>query len=131
MRNIVRHRKSLTQESSRFILRMQKALENMNIKIHTVISDITGKTGTAIVNAILEGERKPENFLPLVDGRIKASREDILKSLSGNWRQDQLFLLEINNEAYKFFQSLIIKVEREIEETLKVFSASCNDGIFE
>jgi transposase len=74
LRTLVRFRKSLTQDSTRYILRMQKSLESMNIKISTVISDIVGKTGTAIVKAIIEGERIPVNFLPFVDSRIKASR---------------------------------------------------------
>jgi len=62
LRTLVRHRRSLLEDSSKYVLRMQKALELMNIKIHGVINDIMGKTGTAIVNAILKGEREAENF---------------------------------------------------------------------
>jgi transposase len=60
------------QVSNRFVLRMQKALEPMNVKIHTFISAITGNTGIAIIEAIIKGEREAKNFLPLVDRRIKA-----------------------------------------------------------
>jgi hypothetical protein len=59
LRTLVRYRKTLTQDCNRFILRMQKAMEMMNIKLHTVIRDITGKTGTAIVEAIIRSERPP------------------------------------------------------------------------
>lgn len=62
-RTLVRHRKTILKDSSRFILRMEKALELMKIKIHTVITDITGKTGTSIVQAIIGGERNAKNFL--------------------------------------------------------------------
>ena len=79
---------------SRFINRMQKSLELMNIKFHTVINDITGKRGSAVVEAIIAGERNASNFLPLIDSRIKADHETIEKSLEGNWRDEHLFTLE-------------------------------------
>ena len=131
LRTLVRFRKSLTQDSTRYILRMQKSLESMNIKISTVISDLVGKTGTAIVKAILEGERNPVNFLPFVDGRIKASREVILKSLEGNWRKEHLITLKQSFELYNFIQQQIIDCEKEIELTLQNYMASKNDGVIE
>ena len=84
LRSIVRHRRSLTNDSTTYILRMQKSLEMMNLKIHTVISDLMGKTGRAIVEAIIAGEREAANFQRLVDSRIKADEETIRKSLEGN-----------------------------------------------
>ena len=60
---------------------MQKSLELMNIKIHTVISDILGKTGMNMIKAILAGERDPQILCKLCDRRIKATQEDIIKSL--------------------------------------------------
>jgi len=131
LRTLVRFRKSLTQDSTRYILRMQKSLESMNIKISTVISDIVGKTGTAIVKAIIEGERNPVNFLPFVDPRIKASREVILKSLEGNWRKEHLVTLKQSFELYNFIQQQIIDCEKEIELTLQNYLASKNDGVIE
>lgn len=98
LRTLVRFRRSLTQDSSRYILRMQKSLELMNIKVHTVISDITGKTGLAMIEAIINGERKPENFIPLIDPRIKADLQTILKSLEGNWRKEHLSTLKLSYE---------------------------------
>jgi transposase len=131
LRTLVRFRKSLTQDSTRYILRMQKSLESMNIKISTVISDIVGKTGTAIVKAIIDGERNTVNFLPFVDPRIKASREVILKSLEGNWRKEHLITLKQSFELYNFIQQQIIDCEKEIELTLQNYLASKNDGVIE
>jgi hypothetical protein len=72
---------------------MQKALTQMNLQIQHVISDITGVTGLAIVDAILEGERDPAVLAKLRDARIKASTETIHKSLVGNWQPEHLFVL--------------------------------------
>jgi transposase len=69
LRTLVRYRKSLTEACSRFINRMQKSMELMNIKFHTVISNITGKTGRVVIEAIMAGERNAANLLPLIDGR--------------------------------------------------------------
>ena len=75
LRTYVRQRKNLISISSDSVRRMQKALELMNIKLHTVISDILGKTGMQILEAILSGERDPEALAALTDPRIKASRK--------------------------------------------------------
>jgi hypothetical protein len=128
LRYLVRYRKTLTEESSRFVLRMEKSLEMMNVKLHTVISDLTGKTGMAIVNAIVAGERNARNFLPLVDGRIKASHDIIEKSLQGQWREDQLFLLKENYESYRFFQSRIASCDRATEAQLQQMTARLQEG---
>ena len=131
IRTLVRHRKRLLEDSSKYVLRMQKALELMNIKIHSVINDIMGKTGTAIVEAILKGEREPENFMRFVDGRIKADRETIKKSLRGNWRDEYLFVLSENYVLYGFIQQRILKCESEIEKCLQEQVAVKSDGVIE
>lgn len=128
LRNLSRFRRTLTQESSRFVLRMQKALELMNVKVHTQISDLTGKTGMAIVEAIILGERDAAKFLPLIDPRIRADWKDIEKSLQGNWRDDQLFALEENYICYKFFLERIKKCDHAIETKLQEFAAAENEG---
>lgn len=119
LRTFVRFRRSLIQDSTRYILRMQKSLELMNIKVHTVISDIVGKTGTAIIEAILAGERKPEKFMPLIDKRIKADKATLLKSLEGNWRTEHLTTLKLSYEMYKIFQLKIEECDKEIEKALQ------------
>jgi transposase len=128
---LVRYRRSLSNDSSSYILRMQKSLELMNVKIHTVISDLMGKTGTAIVEAIINGERKAERFLPLVDGRIKADRETILKSLEGNWRTEHLFLLKQSYTMYQFIQNQLLVCDQEVEKTLQLMVAEKQEGVIE
>src|SRR6202162_703881 len=84
VRSILRHRDSLVQMASVHVLHMQKALDQMNLQLHHVISDITGLTGTAIVDAVLGGERNPKVLAKLRHERIKASEEVIAKSLVGD-----------------------------------------------
>ena len=131
LRTLVRFRKNLTQDSTRYILRAQKSLELMNIKTHTVISDIVGKTGTAIIEAIIAGERNPQNFMAFIDPRIKANKDTLLKSLEGNWRKEYLATLKLSYEMYKILQLKIIECEKEIEDTLQHFLAAKNEGIIE
>lgn len=128
LRTLVRFRKALTSDSSRCILRMQKSMELMNIKLHTVINDITGRTGTAIVEAIIAGERKAEVFLPLVDRRIKADRETIVKSLEGTWRTEHLFTLAQSYELYCHYKARIEACDKQIEQQLLSYEALQNDG---
>lgn len=131
LRSLVRHRKSLLQDSSKYVLRIQKSLELMNIKIHSVISDIMGKTGTAILNAIISGERDADKFLQYIDPRIKADSQEIKKSLTGNWRTEQLFLLRENFSLYKLVEEHISVCEKEIDTFLQIHAASSNEGVIQ
>ena len=129
LRTLVRYRKTLTQDCNRFILRMQKAMGMMNIKLHTVIRDITGKTGTAIVEAIINGERDPEKLLVYVDKHIKANSDTIVKSLQGNWLTDQLYLLEDCYCNYQHYKERIsacdVAIENQLQQYLKeIFPAA-------
>jgi transposase len=129
LRTLTRHRRKQTRDRSTCVQRMQKALEQMNLKIHTVIADLMGRTGTAIIEAILSGERDAESFLALVDGRVKAKRSDILRSLEGNWQREQLFLLEQHYQHYCFLQMQIQSCDKQIEQLLQVIHAQVNEGI--
>lgn len=93
VRSIWRHRESLVQIGSVHIQHMQKALDQMNLQLHHVISDLTGTTGLAIVDAILDGERDPETLAALRDPRIAASEETIARALVGDYRSEHLFTL--------------------------------------
>jgi transposase len=121
LRSLVRYRKTLTQDCSRFVLRMQKAMELMNIKLHTVIRDITGQSGLAVVNAIIGGERNPEKLQAFVGKYVKADRETILKSLQGTWRSEQLFLLKECYHSYCYYKERIAVCDQEIEAYLQVY----------
>ena len=90
MRSYWRQRQDLVQSAVRHIQRMQKALTQMNIQLANVLSDITGKSGQAILHAILEGERDPHELAALCQSNVKASEEEIARSLEGNWREDSI-----------------------------------------
>ncbi|HEY5892262.1 MAG TPA: IS110 family transposase [Chthoniobacterales bacterium] len=89
----LRHRDNLVQISSKHVLHMQKALTQMNVQIHNVITDITGVTGLRIIDEILAGTRDVQKLAALRDGRIKASAETIARSLVGDYRREHLFTL--------------------------------------
>jgi transposase len=129
LRTLVRYRRTLVEDSSRFVNRIQKSLELMNIKFHTVISDIVGKTGKAVLEAIINGERNAENFLPLIDTRIKADHEKIRKSLEGTWREEHLFTLKESYELYNVYQQRIAVFDVQIEKQLQQYEARRNEGI--
>lgn len=129
LRSIVRHRKSLESTCSVYINRIQKALELMNIKVHTIISDIDGKTGIFIIESILAGERNPEKLADLRDKRIKASREEIIKSLQGHYTTEHLFELRQCYQLYRTHRQMIEECDREIERQLIEQIASKNGGV--
>lgn len=122
LRNYIRHRNKLIEDKSRYVQLQQKALDQMNVKLHNVISDINGKTGKAIVNSILSGERRPEELAKLTDPRIKAPREIIVKSLMANWRNDQLFMLKQAFEAGNFVDTQIDELDKQIEKVVQDIS---------
>lgn len=128
LRNYVRQRKNLIRISSDSVRRMQKAMELMNIKLHTVISDILGKTGLQMVNAIVNGERDPKELVKLKDPRIKASEEDLRKSLTGIWKKEYLFMLKQAYDEYLFYRAQITACEEMIKEQLLNQTAKILDG---
>jgi transposase len=93
LRSYIRHRARLIENASTHVLRIQKALTEMNIQLHNVISDIMGVTGTDIITAILAGERDPVALAKLRNRRIESIEDIIAKSLQGNYREEQLFIL--------------------------------------
>jgi transposase len=122
VRVLIRHRDELVQMVSQHVQHMHKALTQMNLQIHHVISDITGLTGLAIVDAILAGERDAAELARLRDARIKATVDTIRKSLVGNWRPEHLFTLKQSRELYRSFQQHIVECDKEIEKLLEEFA---------
>lgn len=114
VRGLVRHRDTLTEEASKFLLRMQKSLDQMNLHLHKVITDISGKTGMAIIDAILAGERDGRKLAALRDYRCRTSEETIVRALTGNFRDEHLFCLRQNLDAYRFVQAQIVVCDAEI-----------------
>jgi transposase len=121
VRSLLRHRESLVQMGATHVNHMQKALDQMNLQLHHVISDITGLTGLAIIDAILGGEHNPYTLAKLRHDRIKASEEVIAKSLVGDYRIEHLFTLRQSLTAYRSCQQLIGDCDREIRRSLDTF----------
>jgi hypothetical protein len=128
LRTLVRHRKKLITSGAVYVNRMQKSMELMNIKVHTVISDILGKTGTSIIEAILSGERNAEKLAELADPRIKASKEEMIKSLEADWRSEHLFTLRQSWELYCFHQEKLKECDKQIAQQLLEQIAEKQDG---
>jgi transposase len=123
LRSIWRHRESLVQMAAAHIQHLQKALDQMNLQLHHVISDITGATGMAIVDAILAGERDPEKLSELRNKQIKASRETVIQSLIGDYRSEHVFVLRQSLAAYRQNQAWIADCDREIEKQLAMLES--------
>ena len=104
LRSYIRHRDNLIRSAGTHVPRMQKALTQMNLQLHRVISDITGKTGLKIIQAILAGERNPETLASLKDGRIRRTTEEIAAALTGDYRAEHLFVLRQKLQLYETYQ---------------------------
>lgn len=128
LRALSRHRSNLVEAAAVHVQHMQKALTQMNLQIHHVLSDITGKSGLAIVDALLAGKRDPEQLARLADGRIHAERETVIKSLVGNYRSEHLFTLGQSLEAYRHYQKMLVDCDREIEQRMSQLPNQPNGG---
>ena len=113
-RSIYRYRQNLLSMAAQHVQHMQAALDQMNIKLHHVIDDLTGVTGQAIVAAILKGQRDPVQLAQLRDKRIKASEATIAKALEGDWRKEHLFVLEKARAQYQEVQKQIQDCDQEL-----------------
>ena len=120
VRTIWRLRDRHVKDASRAVQHMQKALTKMNIQLANVISDITGVSGQAIITEILKGERDPWKLADLKHELVRASREEVARSLEGNWRADLLFELRQAVDSYRFAHQQM----RECDRKLKSFLAS-------
>jgi transposase len=123
VRSLLRHRESLVQMAAVHVQHMQKALDQMNVQIHHVISDLTGRTGMAIMEAILAGERDPEKLAQLRDPHIRASSHVVAQSLVGDYRREHLFTLRQSLAAYRHYHTLMMACDQEIEACLGEFDS--------
>src|SRR6266446_5548307 len=121
VRTYWRQRAEHVHAASTCIQRMQKVLTQMNVQLANVISDLSGLTGQAIVRAILVGERDPWRLAQLSDARIQASRQEIAKSLEGNWRPELLFVLGQEVEMYDTYQRRIAECDQQLQNHLASF----------
>jgi len=118
VRTIWRLRDRHVKEAGRAVQHMQKALTKMNIQLANVISDISGVSGRAIIEAILKGERDPYRLADLKHERIQASREEVARSLEGNWRKDVLFELQQAVDSYQFAHRQMQECDGKLETYL-------------
>jgi transposase len=118
LRAYLRQRERLLDYAASHIQHMQKALTQMNLQLHHVVSDITGKTGMRIIRAILDGTRDPQVLASYRDGRCKASVETIAQALEGNYRPEHLFALEQAVALYDAYQERVAACDRRIEAAL-------------
>jgi transposase len=119
LRSLWRHRENLIQLATVHLQHMQKALDQMNVQLHHVISDLAGTTGLAIVDAILAGERDPHKLAQLRDWRIKATEETIIKSLVGDYREEHLYVLHQSLQGYRHYQRMIEDLDVEVKKRMQ------------
>jgi transposase len=122
LRSYIRQRDTLIKSASTHVQRMQKALTQMNLQLHRVISDITGITGMAIIRAIVAGERNPQVLAALKNPRIKSSTSEIAQALTGDYRVEHIFVLQQELQFYEVFQKAIAECDQKIEQYLAQFS---------
>jgi transposase len=119
LRTLVRDKGNLVAEQGDWVRRMQKSLEQMNVRVHRAVAELTGATGMALVRAIVKGERDPRELAKLRDPRCHKSEEEIAEQLTGHWREDHLFSLGQALKMYETIQERIQDYEREILQKLR------------
>ena len=126
LRSYLRHRQMLIQYAAGHIQHMQKALTQMNLQIHHVISDISGQTGMRIIRAIVAGKRDPKQLAALRDVRTKATEETIAKALEGDYRAEHVFALKQSLELFDSYQKQIGDCDQQIATYLESLNPQAN-----
>ena len=121
MRTLTRTRRQLVREKVQHVQRIQKAPEDANIKIDSVISDVMGTSGRRILRALIAGERDPEKLVEVTTGRLRASRETLVEALRGYVTKHHRFLLKLHLDQVQAIEQAIASVEEEVGESLKPF----------
>ena len=118
LRALWRHRRRLVESCSEQIHLMHKSLEQMNLQLHKVLSDVTGHTGMQILRAIVAGEREPLVLVRLCHPLCKRPKEEFVHALTGHYRPEQMFMLAQSMQAYDFYQSQLAACDAELERVL-------------
>lgn len=118
LRQYIRQRDTLIQSAAQHIQRMQKALTQMNLHLHRVLSDLTGLSGMRILKAIVAGERDPHTLAALKHERVRKSEAEIAAALSGTYREEHLFVLGQELSLYETYQQQIAACDAQIETYL-------------
>ena len=121
LRDLTRTRKQLVAEIARHTQRLQKTLEDANVKLTRVVTDILGASGRAIIAALIAGETDPERLADCTTGRLKAGRADIVTAVHGRVTAHHRFLLELHSAQIDALRATVQKVERQADEVLRPF----------
>jgi transposase len=124
LRDLTRTRKQLVRESNRHTQRIQKTLEDANIKLTEVLSDLLGTSGRAILQALVAGETDPERLVELTSGRLKATRAQLVEALHGRVTAHHRFMLKLHLAQIAALETAIADVEAQIRERLTPFRAA-------
>ncbi len=124
VRALWRHRASLLQMAAEHTMHMQKALSQMNLQIHHVLSDITGTSGLAILDAIFAGQRDPIELAKLCHFRVRSPRETVARALEGDYRPEHLYTLRQSVDGYRFHQKLIADLDCEIAKLMQTLPSA-------
>jgi transposase len=127
LRTLERQRDMLSGYRSSHIQHMQKAMEEMNLKLTNVLADITGKSGMAIIRSIIAGERDPNQLAKHRDYRCRKSEKEIALSLEGNFNEAKIFVLKQALELYDSYTKLMIELDGESEKIFKSFASKVNE----
>jgi transposase len=124
MRTLLRTRKQLVREKTSHILRIQKTLEDANIKLDSVITDIMGASGRKMIEALIAGEKDPANLARLADPRVRASQESLREALRGRVTKSHRFLLRLHLGQVDAIDAAIAEIDREVEAGIAPFRAA-------
>lgn len=126
LRTYMRQRERLVQDAAKHVQYMQKALMEMNVQVHHVLSDITGVTGMSIIKAIVAGEHGGEKLAEFRDPRCRASKARIAAALQGNFKREHLFVLQQALAGYEAYQRLLQECDAQLDQLLQKLAA-CSD----
>jgi len=128
LRAVVRQKATLIDEQADWLRRMQKSLDQMNVRVHRAVADISGTTGMAMIRAIVAGERDPKKLAGLRNERCARTPREMTEELTGNWRDDHLFNLKEALAIYDFILQRIAAYEAEIQRILQDLPHPANVG---
>ena len=121
MRTLLRTRKQLVREQSSHVLRVQKTLEDANIKLDSVLSDVMGKSGRAMIEALIAGETNPTKLASLADRRVKGSQDELREALRGRVTKHHRFLLRLHLTQIDALAAAMATIDAQVEESLEPF----------
>ena len=125
LRTLRRHHQTLVASAARSVLHMEKALDGMNLHVHHALSSLAGMSGLAMVDAILRGERDPHKLAALADRRVKKSPAQLAAALTGNYREEEVFVLRQARATHLHYEEQLLLCEQEIEKQVEALAAAC------